>query len=340
MTTGAEPILSVRDLRVSFGDSGMPIDVVRDVSFDVAAGETVALVGESGCGKSMTALALMGLIPEPGRVLGGRLRIDGRELSLASKTDMRSVRGRDIAMVFQDPATYLNPVMRVGDQVIEAARQHGSGKDAEKAALDALDVVGLPDPRALSRRYPHELSGGMRQRVLIAMALTCRPKVLIADEPTTALDVTIQAQILALLQDLQKQLGMSIIFITHDLGVVSGLCDRVCVMYSGRVVERCTIDSFLTRPEHPYSAGLLRSVMSIESDAGDLYAIEGRVPDPSAPPPGCAFNPRCAHAQDVCRSESPELRPTSAIADNLSACFFPESSRMDSESNQMGGAVK
>ena len=311
---GAE-LLSITGLRTQFpGDSG-PLSVVDGVSLSLARGQTLAVVGESGCGKSMLSLSIMRLVPRPGRIAAGQIRFDGVDLATLSDREMRAMRGNRIGMVFQEPMTSLNPSFTVGDQLTEAMRAHDPR--ASKAALitravAALDRVRIP---AASRRlddYPHQLSGGMRQRVMIAMALSCNPDLLIADEPTTALDVTVQAQILDLIRALQAESGMAVLLVTHDLGVVAEAADQVAVMYAGRVVERAHVADVFADPQHPYTLGLLGSIPRLEEDRARLLAIEGAVPPPSLLPPGCRFNPRCVFAGDLCRSESPALRELGA----------------------------
>ena len=310
--------LNVSDLSVAFRSPDGVVPVVHDVSFTLAAGETLALVGESGSGKSVTSLAIMRLLPPPPRArLGGRVLLcrSGGELDLTQlpERQARQIRGDRIAMIFQEPLTSLNPVQRVGDQIVEAIRCHrgGSYRDARRKAIGLLDRVGIPEPEARLATYPHELSGGMRQRVMIAIALALEPDILIADEPTTALDVTVQAQILELLREIQRQTGMAILFITHNFGVVAEIADRAMVMYSGRVVEEGTTDAVLTRPLMPYTSGLMRSVPRLEL-AGrtrePLGTIEGFVPDPARMPPGCAFHPRCRfHEAGTCDTDLPVL---------------------------------
>jgi peptide/nickel transport system ATP-binding protein len=305
-----EVILEVRNLRTSFETESGWIHAVDNVSFNVRKGEAVALVGESGCGKSVTAMSIMRLITPPGKITGGEIHFKGRDLASLSERDMRNVRGDDIAMVFQEPMTSLNPVFKVGAQVAEAIRIHRkvSKKEAWKMAGDMLELVSIPDPRKRLDDYPHQLSGGMRQRVMIAMALSCDPELLIADEPTTALDVTIQAQIMELLANLQQRLGLAILLITHDLGIVAEFCERVVVMYTGRVVEEATVLDLFANPAHPYTRGLLRSLPGAATEgARRLPTIKGMVPPISSLPPGCKFNPRCSDVMDVCLGREPAL---------------------------------
>jgi oligopeptide/dipeptide ABC transporter ATP-binding protein len=304
------PLLSVRDLTVAFDTRRGSFDAIRGVSFDVQPGRTLGVVGESGSGKSVTAMALMQLLPEAARATAGEVRFAGRDLGALTERQMRSVRGREIAMVFQDPMASLNPILTVGYQVIEPLTlQLGLGRRAARArAQELLSLVRIPSPEQIMRAYPHELSGGMRQRVMIAIALSCGPKLLIADEPTTALDVTTQAQILELLRDLQHQLHMSVLLITHDLGVVAEFADDVLVMYAGRIVERSPVAALFDQPGHPYTKGLLRSMPPLEDeDPETLPAIEGNVASPFAIPPGCAFHPRCPYAWDDCTRILPPL---------------------------------
>ena len=317
--------LEVEHLSVEFRLERTVASAVSDVSLSVDAGETVAVVGESGSGKTVTALAVMGLIDRPGAITGGEIRLAGRGLVGLSEREYRALRGREIAMVFQDPMTALNPVQRVGDQVAEAIAVHdgtASRRTARGRAVEMLERVGLSPAGARARAYPHELSGGMRQRVMMAMALANRPQVLIADEPTTALDVTTQAQILELLVDLQGEMGLALVIVTHDLGVVAGVADRVAVMYAGRVVEEGPVDALFGAAGHPYTRGLLASVPRREHERGGLRAIPGSPPDPARLPPGCAFHPRCALAEDRCRSAVPELRVVAA--GHRAACVFAE----------------
>ena len=344
-----DPLLQVSDLNVGFETSRGVLRPVRDVSFTVFPGQTVALVGESGCGKSVSALSILRLIPTPpGQYLGGQVLFDGRDLMKLSERDMRSVRGKEIAMIFQEPMTSLNPVYTIGDQIIEAVTLHQgvSYEEAQRIAEEALHDVGIADPHRRLFEYPHQMSGGMRQRVMIAMALSCRPKLLIADEPTTALDVTIQAQILELLRKLQRERGMSILLITHDLGVVAENADVVAVMYASRVVEFARVEDVFDKPRHPYTEGLLKSVPKLGHEAERLTTIPGQVPNPARFPVGCKFHPRCprtralaaqAKADDVatirtgpetpsvmriCTQEEPTLREVEL--GHWSACHFAE----------------
>jgi len=306
-----ESILEVKNLRTSFPTAGGFVHAVDNVSFNVRKGEALALVGESGCGKSVTAMSIMRLVAPPGRITAGEVRFKGKNLADLSEREMRTVRGNDIAMVFQEPMTSLNPVFKIGAQVAEAVRIHNkvSKKEAWKRAGEMLELVSIPDPIKRLDDYPHQLSGGMRQRVMIAMALSCDPELLIADEPTTALDVTIQAQIMELLASLQQRLGLAILLITHDLGVVAEFCERVVVMYTGRVVEESPVRELFAAPAHPYTRGLLKSLPSVS--AGDpsasnrLPTIKGMVPPISNLPRGCKFNPRCPDVMDICLGNEP-----------------------------------
>jgi len=319
------PLLSVVGLKTEFRtDDGAHL-AVDDVSFEVRAGQTVGVVGESGCGKSVTALSVMGLVQPPGRVAGGRILFHGEDLLQKNEAEMRRIRGNRIAMIFQEPMTSLNPVFTVGEQIAEAVRLHlgKTRKEAHQRAVDLLGLVGIPSPAERARSYPHELSGGMRQRVMIAMALACDPELLVADEPTTALDVTIQAQILDLLRKLQRERGLAVLLITHDLGVVAETCDQVVVMYAGKVVERAPARDLFSGPRHPYAAGLLRSLPGVARKLGRsrLEAIPGVVPPLAQMPAGCRFRQRCDRAQAICAAVQPPL--TEAGADRQVACHFP-----------------
>jgi len=304
-------VLEVKDLVVEFATKRGTVRAVDHVSFSIPQGKTLGVVGESGCGKSVTALSIMRLITSPpGRILGGPIRYAEKNLLDLSDEAMRKIRGNTISMIFQEPMTSLNPVFTTGEQVAEAVRLHQrkSRSEAMAVAIEMFRLVGIPDPVERVRNYPHQMSGGMRQRVMIAMALACKPEILIADEPTTALDVTIQAQILELLQTLQDELGMSILLITHDLGVVAEVCQDVLVMYAGQVVEHSTTAALFKNPRHPFSAGLLRSMPSLSGDSkpGErLREIPGMVPSLHDLPDGCAFQDRCPHVQPLCRKETP-----------------------------------
>ena len=316
------PALHVRDLSTRFHTDRGVVHAVSGISYVLGAGEAMAIVGESGCGKSVSALSLMGLVPEPGRVESGEVLLNGRDVLGLTPRQWTRVRGREIAMVFQDPMTSLNPVLTVGRQLAETLRRHlGMGsRDALAEAVQLMRLVGIPNPEARIHDHPHQFSGGQRQRVVIAMALACKPSVLIADEPTTALDVTVQAQIVALMKDLQARLGMAILWITHDLALVAGLVDRVAVMYAGRFVEVADVETLFRSPRHPYTVGLLRSLPSFgDGPRRRLAAIGGRPPDLVAPVPGCAFAPRCPWAVDRCRTERPAL--TTVTPQQASACW-------------------
>ena len=307
----SEAILEVKNLRTTFFTGDGPVNAVDNVSFNVRRGEAVALVGESGCGKSVTAMSIMRLVAPPGKITGGEVRFKGKDIAALSDRQKREVRGNDIAMVFQEPMTSLNPVFKIGAQVSEAIRLHKrvSKKEAWKMAGEMLELVAIPDPVKRLDDYPHQLSGGMRQRVMIAMALSCDPELLIADEPTTALDVTIQAQIMELLAGLQQRLGLAVLLITHDLGVVAEFCERVIVMYTGRVVEEAPVHDLFANPAHPYTRGLLKSLPSVTGPGGEtrLPTIKGMVPPISALPSGCKFNPRCPDVMEICLGNEPAL---------------------------------
>ncbi len=318
----SEPLLEVSDLRTVFETDEGTVRAVDGVSFAVAPGETLALVGESGSGKSVTALSILRLVPEPpGRVVAGRVLFRGRDLLGLPPREMRRVRGREISMVFQEPMTSLNPVFTCGEQIVEVLVLHERlGRRAARArALELLRLVGIPAPEQRLDEYPHQLSGGMRQRVMIAMALACRPALLIADEPTTALDVTIQAQILELLGRLRAELGMALLLITHDLGVVAEVADRVAVMYAGQVVEQAPVEGVFHATRHPYTAGLLASLPRLGERAAALRPIPGQVPDAARFPAGCRFHPRCPVAVERCRAAEPPLEP--AGPGHLSRCW-------------------
>jgi peptide/nickel transport system ATP-binding protein/oligopeptide transport system ATP-binding protein len=315
-------LLQVSDLQVHLFTRSGVVRAVDGVSFSLEAGRALGIVGESGCGKTMTALALMRLIPEPpARIVGGAIRFDGQDVVTMPPDRLRALRGGDIAMIYQDPMTTLNPVLTVGEQIAEAVRLHrGDNRSAAAArAVEMLKLVGIPDPDRVARAWPHQLSGGMRQRAVIGMALACDPRLLIADEPTTALDVTIQAQILDLLRRLQGELGTAIILITHDLGVTADLVDDVMVMYAGKAVEHAPVRWLFADPRHPYTRGLLRSVPSLELREHRLRTIEGSVPPPQAMPHGCRFHPRCALVRDACRDAEPPL--VDAGHDTRAACW-------------------
>ena len=321
--SGNGPLLSVRDLSVSFPAEQGQLCVVSDVCFDVGIGRTVVLVGESGCGKTVTALSILRLIAEPGRIEKGRILFRGGDLLGLSEKQMRCVRGGDIAMIFQEPVTSLNPVYTVGGQIVEAleAHQEVKGEQARERAVQMLREVGIRDARQCARRYPHQLSGGMQQRVMIAMALSCKPSLLIADEPTTALDVTTQARILDLLRGLQRQSDMSILFITHDLSVASQIADDVVVMYASKVVEAGSVDEVFAAPLHPYTKGLLRLMEKRKSKNGYLEVVEGLMPDASHFPSGCRFHPRCATGAGDKRCQEKEPGLKEVMRGGCAACW-------------------
>jgi oligopeptide/dipeptide ABC transporter ATP-binding protein len=305
-----KPLLEVEGLKTHFFTSDGVVRSVDGVDLIVGEGETVGVVGESGCGKSVTSLSVMRLIPSPpGKIVDGAIRFQGKDLAQVPESEMRSIRGNEIAMIFQDPMTSLNPVFTIGEQITETIRLHMKldKKKAMERAVELLRQVGISRADQIVREYPHRLSGGMRQRVVIAMAMACNPKLLIADEPTTALDVTIQAQILDLMRSLKKEHGTSILMITHDLGVVAEMCERVIVMYGGKVVEEADVDTLFESPSHPYTKGLLQSIPSLDDEKEWLDSIPGNVPIPSEMPAGCKFAPRCQYAMDRCHAEEPVL---------------------------------
>jgi oligopeptide transport system ATP-binding protein len=320
------PLLSVRDLEVKFFTRRATIHAVNRISFDLEAGETLAIVGESGCGKSVSSLAMLGILPKPaGKVTGGEVVFRDVDLLKLPDSKLRQIRGRDIAMIFQDPMTSLNPVLRVGRQITESLRKHlGMGKDeATEEARSLLERVGIPDASSRLRDYPHQFSGGMRQRVMIAMAIACKPRVLIADEPTTALDVTIQAQILDLLRGLVREENMALILITHDLGVVAGICERTNVMYAGEFIETAPTTELFARPRHPYTLGLLKSVPRLDAERKKkLEPIGGVPPDLRALSEGCSFAPRCVYATQESRETTPHLRQIDG-PEHFVACWNP-----------------
>lgn len=315
-------LLELKNLKTHFKRKKVTIPAVDGVDLKIHKGETVALVGESGSGKSITSLSIMRLIPSPpGEIVDGEILFNGQDLARLSDNDMCKIRGNDISMIFQEPMTSLNPVLTVGEQIIEVLMYHQkmTKSAARQKAIEMLEMVGFSRAKALIDDYPHRLSGGMRQRVMIAIAMSCNPKLLIADEPTTALDVTIQAQILDLMKELSKKYDTSILLITHDLGVVSEVADRVVVMYCGQVVEEASVDDLFEEPLHPYTIGLMGSIPSLDADLDRLYSIEGTVPPPEHFPSGCRFSPRCPHAFDRCRSEAPALRK---IGSRSVRCFL------------------
>lgn len=325
MMSNKELLLKLDNLKTYFFTDDGVVKSVDGVTFEIHKGETLGVVGESGCGKSVTSLSIMRLIPTPpGKIVEGHIWFDGDDLVQKSEAEMRKIRGNDISMIFQEPMTSLNPVYTVGDQIAEAVILHQkvSKKEALERAIEMLRKVGIPSPEQRVDEYPHQLSGGMRQRVMIAMALSCNPKLLIADEPTTALDVTIQAQILELMKELKDEFNTAIMLITHDLGVVAEVCDQVAVMYAGRVVEYSNVQTIFSRPQHPYTWGLLKSIPKLDEKVERLMTIEGVVPSPLDLPQGCTFNPRCRFATDKCRQEMPEIQEIKS--GHSVRCWYPE----------------
>ena len=323
MNTQSKPeSLVVENLITSFPAQGRKVAAVNDISFSVPKGKTLVIVGESGCGKSMTALSIMRLVPQPGYVEGGKIWLHGQNLLALSPNQMEKIRGDRVSMIFQEPMTALNPVLQIGDQISEVFFYHRglSKSQSQSHVIEMLKAVGIPAPEKRASEYPHQLSGGMRQRVMIAMALGCQPDLLIADEPTTALDVTIQMQILELMKDLQSQKGMSILFITHDLGVVAEMCEEVVVMYAGRVVEKAPVRELFKNPQHPYTQGLMASRIGVTQKRGErLREIKGVVPSLTKMPVGCAFSERCTLATDKCRTSQPQLKEVAI--DHSVSCF-------------------
>lgn len=328
-------ILEVKELQTTFFTDSGQIPAVDRISFYLSDSEIVGIVGESGCGKSVTSLSVMGLVPSPpGKITGGEILYNDRDLTRLTDKEMRRIRGNDIAMIFQEPMTSLNPLFTIGNQMVEAIAIHQremSKKQAEEKAVQMLKLVGLPRASALMKDYPHQLSGGMRQRVMIAMALVCDPKVLIADEPTTALDVTIQAQILQLMKKLNTDLGTAILLITHDLGVVAEICERVIVMYAGQIIEEAPTSVLFKDPQHPYTQGLIQSVPDMRLKKERLYSIPGNVPKPGTILTGCRFAPRCKFAFDRCTSENPELYGTADV--HQTRCFLYEERKVKVDGN-------
>ena len=326
--TNEGSLLRLEGVRTHFFTDEGVAKAVDGVDYEIRAGETLGLVGESGCGKSVTALSIMRLVPDPpGKTVGGRILFRGRDLLATDEAEMRRIRGNEIAMIFQEPTTALNPVFSVGNQIIETVRLHqGLGKEeARERAIEMLDLVGIPSPEQRVDEYPHQMSGGMRQRVMIAMAMSCDPALLIADEPTTALDVTVQAQILDLIGDLQRRTGMSVLLITHDLGVVAETADHVAVMYAGKVVEYATVEELFGRPRHPYTIGLFRSLPDLARPGERLPTIPGTVPSAFRFPSGCRYRTRCPLARARCAEEEPELEPVpGADPGHTAACHFLE----------------
>lgn len=309
MVQEKEKILEISGLKTHFKTKKGVGKVVDGIDLTVYKGETLGIVGESGCGKSMTSLSILKLVPEPGEIVEGSIHLNGENLLDKTEKEMRRIRGNQISMIFQEPMTSLNPVITIGEQIAETIRQHqGMGhKAAKQKAVEMLRLVGIPSPEQRAKQEPFQLSGGMRQRVMIAMALACNPEVLIADEPTTALDVTVQSQILRLMKSLREQLNMGVIFITHDLGVVAETCDHVAVMYAGQVIEQSTARELFTEPKHPYTKGLLNSLPKLYEDQDELIAMKGNIPSPFVTHKGCKFADRCPIAQQVCREKEPEL---------------------------------
>lgn len=316
-------LLKVDDLKVSFFTPAGEVKAVGGISYDIKDGEVMGIVGESGSGKSVETYSIMGLLQSPGRVIGGSIQFDGEDVLSYNKKQMEDFRGNKVSMIFQNPMTCLNPVYTIGDQLIEAIRVHNKipKKDAWSRAIEMLELVGINNPQKRMNQYPHEFSGGMRQRVMIAMGLICDPKLLIADEPTTALDVTIQAQILELMKDIQRKTGMAIIFITHNLGVVAEICDKVVVMYAGRIVEKGVVDDIFYQPKHPYTVGLLHSMPRVDAEEYErLIPIAGTPVDMLNPPAGCPFGPRCEHCMKICLRKTP---PLFEVGDgHYSACWL------------------
>ncbi|BBN99641.1 ABC transporter ATP-binding protein [Sporolactobacillus terrae] len=318
----SDPVLKVEGLKTSFFTDDGEVPAVGGIDFEVKEGEILGIVGESGCGKSVTSLSIMGLLPSPpGKIVGGHIYYQGEDISHAKESKMRKLRGNEIAMIFQEPMTSLNPVFTIGEQLEEAIKLHNQRlpkKEIENRSVELLKRVGLPRAKELLKEYPHELSGGMRQRVMIAIAMSCNPKVLIADEPTTALDVTIQAQILDLMIKLNKETNTAIIMITHDLGVVAQMCQRVVVMYAGKIVEEGPVKDIFNHPKHPYTEGLIQSIPDLHGKKERLYTIKGSVPKPGSITKGCLFAPRCEFVMDKCRVNTPEL----SGGEHKSRCFL------------------
>ncbi len=324
MEENKKNLVEVKDLEVSFFTYAGEVKAVRGISYELKPGEVMGIVGESGSGKSVSSYGLMGIIPSPGKVIGGQIIFDGQDMTKLPEKELLKIRGKDISMIFQDPMTSLNPLFTIGNQIEECLKKHTdlSKEDRQKRMVELLTLVGINQPEKRLKQYPHEFSGGMRQRVMIAMALSCDPKLLIADEPTTALDVTIQAQILELMKELKDKIHMGIVFITHDLGVVSEICDNICVMYAGTIVEQGSSDQIFYEPKHPYTWGLLASVPKIDSDDHErLVPIEGNPVDLINPPKGCPFAPRCRYCMKVCIDQAP---PQCTVGEgHTAACWLP-----------------
>lgn len=334
-TSNNETLVSVNNLEVSFFTYAGEVKAVRDISYELKHGEVIGIVGESGSGKSVSSYGLMGIIPEPGKIIGGNIIFDGKDITAMPEKEMVKLRGKDIGMIFQDPMTSLNPVYTVGNQIEESLKKHTdlNKKQRKERMIELFTLVGINQPEERIHQYPHEFSGGMRQRVMIAMALACNPKLLIADEPTTALDVTIQAQIIELMKELKDKINMSIIFITHDLGVVSEICDKVIVMYAGNIVESGNIDDIFYQPKHPYTLGLLKSVPKLNAEEHErLIPIEGTPVDLIYPPAGCAFAPRCEHCMKICLSKKPPLCHVGEDHDSL--CWLNVKEEFEKESGK------
>ena len=328
-----EYLVDIKNERLSFFTPAGEVKALNDVSIHLKEGEVLGIVGESGSGKSVTAYSLMGLTAHPGKLMGGTLQFNGHEIENMSEKEMRKIRGKEVSIIFQDPMTSLNPVYTIGNQLVEALRAHDkkiSREDAEKRAMEMMELVGINNVEKRMKQYPHEFSGGMRQRVMIAMGLICHPQLLIADEPTTALDVTIQAQILDLMKDLQKKTKMGIIFITHNLGVVADICDKVSVMYAGKIVEQGPVDDIFYKPAHPYTKGLLRSMPRVDAQSYErLIPIEGTPVDMLNPPEGCPFAPRCEHCMKICLKKMP---PYVEVGEkHRSACWLRVQEMMNKE---------
>ena len=318
-----QPIISAKDVEITFSLRGKKLNAIRKCSLDLYEGETLAIVGESGSGKSVFTKTFVGMLDVNGKITGGSIMYEGRDMAKFTEKDWLGVRGKKIAMVMQDPMTSLNPLKKIGKQIQESIEHHQGlkGEAAKKAAIEMLAKVGIPDPERRYEQYPHEFSGGMRQRVVIAIAAACRPQILICDEPTTALDVTIQAQILQLIDRMRQELGTAVMLITHDMGVVSEMADWVAVMYAGHLVEYTTAGELFTNPKHPYSIGLINSIPSMDDAVEKLYAIPGNVPMLDELPTGCPFHPRCPYAKDVCRRECPHVAPLDGDENHTVACW-------------------